>query len=62
MRHLVRVRVRISLTLTLTLTLTLSRSLWDAIRHSPYIASRLGLYTQGGHQKLEVRRTPEPEP
>ena len=46
----------------LRVTLLRHWSLWDAIRHSPYIASRLGLYTQGGHQKLEAWRTPEPEP
>ena len=38
----------------LRVTLLRHWSLWDAIRHSPYIASRLGLYTQGGTQKLEV--------
>jgi len=38
----------------LRVTLLRHWSLWDAIRHSPYIASRLGLYAQAGTQKLEV--------
>ena len=53
-RQHINSRIRLDSVRELRLSLMRHWTVYDALHHSPYIASRLGLYQQAGREKLDV--------